>query len=219
MTTNQWTQTRPTKAGAYWLRRSLSNNYDGELCVLHYRSATLCDTKTGHAIYTMPSDFWWTPVEVKAPPIVTPIIFLDFDGVINFNGWDGEAIDALNRVKEGVPMVHIVVTSQWRTTRSVKELGGLLHAAGVRIPVRGATPLLPPLHDDETREQIRLREIKAWIALQPALDREFPLVVFDDLPVPDHCDPHFAERWCQVCDKIPIHSGHTTFATRKLKNN
>lgn len=101
------------------------------------------------------------------------VIFLDFDGVLNSNqylqsgrhpdgcgiGLDPFAVVRLRRLVHETD-AKIVVTSTWRTGRSVDNLSGLLQAAGCHLEVLDKTP---DLYTKSHGYKHRGDEINAWL--------------------------------------------------------
>lgn len=121
-----------------------------------------------------------------------PILFLDFDGVLNTDEFLGslpktkiihlpgvealvENIDQvhvtrLNAITRAVD-AHIVVSSTWRLGLTVKDLQVALKQVGVEAPVIGATPV----HSYDPRGV----EIHAWLRdNRKSID---PFVILDDV--------------------------------------
>jgi hypothetical protein len=105
-----------------------------------------------------------------------PVVFLDFDGVVNTIYWgcddngvyrentfkgghtylnNGQAIGWLNELYNTIPY-RVVISSTWRMSMSVEELQLLLLKSGFRpeIEVIGKTPVL---------NDLRGKEIQQWI--------------------------------------------------------
>jgi len=118
-------------------------------------------------------------------------IFLDFDGVLNSserrksrstpterNGLYKENIAILNRILEGLPGAHIVVTSSWRIERTLAEMKSEMMGYGILIEGRhvDVTPILP---DDGRGEEIatwlsRHQEIEQYVILDDVVDDLLP---------------------------------------------
>ena len=117
-----------------------------------------------------------------------PVIFLDFDGVVNTIYWDRDengkwgfntfkygkdreltnkqAIGWLNELYSKVPY-DIVVTSTWRLNRSIKELQDLITRSGFddRIKVIGVTPILHQQRGIEIEEWLSNNNFKGKFAI------------------------------------------------------
>lgn len=106
-----------------------------------------------------------------------PILFLDFDGVLNsaayarregkggILGLDPETMPHLQRIVDETDC-SIVVSSSWRIGTMLSELRGNLIAAGMRhpCPVRDATPVLDSVSKGGVMiSRIRGDEVQAWI--------------------------------------------------------
>lgn len=103
------------------------------------------------------------------------IVFLDVDGVLA--PWDADALDVrcvvlldelLTRSGAG-----LVLTSSWREHTPLPAIERQLHRAGLRHPLREATPVLPIAH--------RVDEIRTWLDAHPEVER---CVALDDEPLP-----------------------------------
>lgn len=135
--------------------------------------------------------------------MLTPIVFLDFDGVLNhfthFVGlnhrvaadcltdalsFDHAAVARLNVIVERTG-AEVVISSSWRTRHDdsgalafpLPVLRSLLERHGFRGRVADITPRLHRSPDGEPR--VRGHEIQAWIDAQPA-GTVGPFVVLDD---------------------------------------
>lgn len=110
---------------------------------------------------------------------MNPILFLDFDGVthpdVQLPGrcWAYfQSLPLIESVLRKHPSVEIVVTSKWRTRRSLDELR-LFFADDIRSRVVGSTPVLDRFNRDAFRdmhvphlsEAYRQAEIEAWLHL------------------------------------------------------
>lgn len=112
---------------------------------------------------------------------MTPIIFLDFDGVLNgyadpcdggLRGLDPVRVARLNRIVEATG-AHVVVTSAWRRIHRKRcELADILVAAGFTGMVANMTPCLPSAD--------RGAEINAWLLYPPRRYRGASFVILDD---------------------------------------
>ena len=108
----------------------------------------------------------------------TPVIFLDFDGVLNCGTDPGTGLNPvmvarLNRICEATG-AHVVVTSAWRRIyRERCQLADILVAAGFTGMVAGMTPT------DVAGG--RMAEIQAWQdAPPPRRYRGAPFCIIDD---------------------------------------
>jgi len=115
---------------------------------------------------------------------VKPIIFLDFDGVLN--AFDEprilseKCVSAFNYLLEQTD-ADVVVSSTWRVLRSIEELRLILETAGFKYPERiiGVTPIA---YKDRKKLNILLgvrrgREIEAWLKEHPKVKN---FVILDD---------------------------------------
>lgn len=111
------------------------------------------------------------------------IIFLDIDGVLNHQIWYEGEVKQLRQPKEGDYSVYfspfsmsilntiieetgakVVVSSSWRTGRSVKELTEILEANGFKGEIIGKTPHLRFTGLEGYNYSVpRGCEIKAWL--------------------------------------------------------
>lgn len=112
----------------------------------------------------------------------TPVIFLDFDGVLNgyadpcgggLRGLDPVRVARLNRICDATG-AHVVVTSAWRRIHRERcQLADILVAAGFTGMVAGMTPT------DVVGG--RMAEIEAWQdAPPPRKYRGAPFIIIDD---------------------------------------
>jgi hypothetical protein len=114
--------------------------------------------------------------------VTTPVLFLDFDGVLNhtgtnqrhngFVGLDPANVARLNAVMREVPETRIVISSTWRLQHGVAELRGLLSEAGFEHP-RAVVGKTPGWKESATGSIVgahptRGHEIQAWIDAEPA---------------------------------------------------
>ena len=112
---------------------------------------------------------------------MTPLVFLDFDGVLNgyadpcgggLRGLDPVRVARLNRIVEATG-AHVVVTSAWRRIHRERcQLADILNAVGFTGMVAGMTPCLPSAD--------RGAEIEQWLECPPRRYRGAPLVILDD---------------------------------------
>lgn len=110
---------------------------------------------------------------------MTPIIFLDFDGVLNgysdpvpgggLRGLDRVRVARLNRICDATG-AHVVVTSAWRIGRTRCQLADILVAVGFTGMVAGLTP----------RGATRAEEIGMWWTTCPRKYRKSPFIIIDD---------------------------------------
>jgi hypothetical protein len=109
------------------------------------------------------------------------VLFLDIDGVLNRTGFQpAETLglrswiepELAGRLCEVLRATNaeIVLASDWRLNRELQELRDELHAAGIDVSLRGATP--------ELEGQPRWREVEAWM-VEHNLARE-AMVIIDD---------------------------------------
>lgn len=127
--------------------------------------------------------------------VLTPVLFLDVDGVLNSERWWASMppppnpppqwvdpacvarLDALAR-ETGA---RLVLSSSWRLILGVEKTGAALASRGLSAPLAGETPVRT--HDGA--EADRWGEIRAWLDLHPEVTR---WAIVDDLPlagVPD----------------------------------
>lgn len=103
------------------------------------------------------------------------ILFLDIDGVLA--PWDADGLDpaCVARLDELLSRTgaRLVLTSSWREHTPLEQIERELHRAGLRHPLRHATPILPSAH--------RVDEIHAWLDAHPDVER---FVALDDEPLP-----------------------------------
>jgi hypothetical protein len=124
-------------------------------------------------------------------PVSAPVLFLDFDGVLNhsgtretfngFTGLDPANVARLNAICELAPSSRIVISSTWRRMYPLVELRGALAAAGFAYPDRvvSRTPHL---------NLMRGFEIEAWLETQAEQPAAFAILDDDDDMV--HLTPH-----------------------------
>lgn len=136
-----------------------------------------------------------------------PILFLDFDGVLNHHrtptrhtfpggctylGIDPRNVERLNRICEAVPEMRIVVSSTWRTSYDAFQLGQVLTEQGFKYPDRiiGATPTWVDLPQFRRGPPCRGDEIQAWIDAQPEAERpaDEEIAILDDMEEFAHLD-------------------------------
>lgn len=114
-----------------------------------------------------------------------PVLFLDFDGVLNhhqtrerfsfpeggrFVGIDRANVERLNGICEAVPGARIVVSSTWRLHLDVDGLRDALRGSGFRYPDRviASTPQWRTSGGDIVGcYAVRGDEIQAWVDAQP----------------------------------------------------
>lgn len=114
-----------------------------------------------------------------------PIVFLDFDGVLNSSVFlgarhragddsidqiDPEAVARLSRIVSASG-ADVVISSTWRLAFTLADLRGRLNAHGFTGRVIDRTPNLP--------DEDRAAEILAWLA-DPPRDRPETFVIVDD---------------------------------------
>lgn len=119
---------------------------------------------------------------------MTPLIFLDFDGVLNgyadpcgggLRGLDPVRVARLNRIVDATG-AHVVVTSAWRRIyRERCQLADILVAAGFTGMVAGMTRTDVPATDCNGWTQ-RLAEIEEWLQCPPRKYRGAPICIIDD---------------------------------------
>jgi hypothetical protein len=119
---------------------------------------------------------------------MTPLVFLDFDGVLNsvetfthHYALHGSPVSGDERIDRGLVArlnrllalagAQVVVSSTWRIGRTIKDLQRLLDSRGFTGDVIGATPVL-------WGSVPRGREIQAWLSRDGADVRSF--VILDD---------------------------------------
>ena len=147
---------------------------------------------------------------VVASEATPPILFLDFDGVLNHGGtlvrppfiWHRPAVEALNMVFEAVPETLIVISSSWRVAHSLDFLRGLLGGMGVNVAQRGlrvidVTPGVVYRRDyaadyDDSGGDPRIGErgdeIALWLRHAPP---ETKFAILDDLGGEGDLDDHW----------------------------
>lgn len=112
--------------------------------------------------------------------MTTPVLFLDFDGVLNhggttqrhqgYVGLDPANVARLNAIMREVPETRIVISSSWRITHGVAEMRGLLVEAGFEHPraVVGKTPGWKEANGSIVgAHPTRGHEIQAWLDATP----------------------------------------------------
>lgn len=118
-------------------------------------------------------------------------LFLDFDGVLNSNGWvtrrraaglpftgtsraiDADAVACLERIVQATG-ARVVISSTWRELFPFAELVAILRGHGFTGEVVGKTPRLDTL----VAGTVRGHEIAAWLDCQPEWPAGF--VILDD---------------------------------------
>jgi hypothetical protein len=142
-----------------------------------------------------------------------PVLFLDFDGVLNSDKWfrqtsnaaedvecgmerniDPEAVRNLNRIIESTGC-QVVISSTWRRGNTIATLLRLLVKRGLDKKHSdrfiGATPVLDSLHDSGLWiAPVRGEEIQAWLDGNPEVER---FVIVDDDPDMAHLAPHLVQ--------------------------
>jgi hypothetical protein len=109
------------------------------------------------------------------------VLFLDIDGVLNRRGFQPQETVGLRswiepelavRLCEVLRAINaeIVLASDWRLNRELMELRDELHAAGIDVSLRGATPSL--------EGQPRWREVEAWM-VEHNMARESVAIIDD----------------------------------------
>lgn len=124
------------------------------------------------------------------------VVFLDIDGVLNNRhtrpalrtslvDWlDPDNVRVWNQFGDTSPNpIEVVLSSSWRTGRTLTELREILSAGGLRYLPAGATPELP--HSDNHRG----REISAWLQHCDFIPYRY-VVMDDDAGIEGH-DHHF----------------------------
>jgi hypothetical protein len=116
------------------------------------------------------------------------IIFLDFDGVIVWWGYnpkpggilqpDPDKVDLLNAIVEATGAL-VVISSSWRIGRSRTELAEILADAGFKGTVRGCTPDGHRLPSGLWAAYPRADEIRTWMRGWPGEPIE-SFVAIDD---------------------------------------
>jgi hypothetical protein len=119
---------------------------------------------------------------------VSPIVFLDVDGVLNHSDWyehlrprygttapvdwlDPACVARLDRLCRATGAA-VVVSSSWRLY--LRDKGGVapvLAAAGLTAPVVGETPDHTETRDPDLLAASRWGEIRAWLAAHPGVTR------------------------------------------------
>lgn len=136
-----------------------------------------------------------------------PILFLDFDGVLNHHrtptrhtfpsgvaylGIDPRNVARLNHICEAVPEMRIVVSSAWRTSYDAFQLGQVLAEQDFLYPDRiiGVTPTWVDLPVFRREPPCRGDEIQAWIDRQPEGERPTneEIAILDDMEDLGHLD-------------------------------
>jgi hypothetical protein len=110
---------------------------------------------------------------------VTPIIFLDFDGVLNSNAWvwshSNDGFDHIDPSRVALvnqliarSKARVVVSSAWRILHTVEELRGGLAEHGFAGDIIGATDRVGSVRGDQ---------IQRWLT---ANEHDGPFVILDD---------------------------------------
>lgn len=155
------------------------------------------------------------------------VIFLDFDGVIVWWGYnphpggilqpDPDKVDLLNAIVEATGAV-VVVSSTWRIGRSRTELAEILAEAGFRGTVRGCTPDGVRTAGGLRIAYPRAEEIRTWLRGWPgkpvesfvAIDDEDMRKAFGERMIliengmSRGIQPHHAERAIDVLMNQPL---------------
>jgi hypothetical protein len=129
----------------------------------------------------------------KIPDPKPPIIFLDFDGVLNssrfvkdlgekwtMNEIDPVAVQRLNKIVEATG-AKIVISSTWRILSSLDELKKIIADNGGRVDIIGETPDLG---------WERGHEIQAWLDGNPGHDN---FIILDDNSDMVHLTPRLIQ--------------------------
>lgn len=114
---------------------------------------------------------------------MTPILFLDFDGVTHPEGCRAADLFCRLPLIESVllrhPHVQIVVSSSWRETRPLEELRQRFRPE-LRERVVGCTPLARQDPCEPAMRHVRETECRAWLrAHRP----DAPWIALDDNPL------------------------------------
>jgi hypothetical protein len=144
---------------------------------------------------------------VTVPATRAPVLFLDFDGVLNhsatqtwftfpdgaaFKGLDPENVARLNAICELVPEARIVVSSTWRTVLDLAGLREALRQFGFAYPERviDRTPGWRTVAGGGIVGAYAERghEIQAWLDAQP--EAPSTIAILDDAEDMVHLAPH-----------------------------
>ena len=125
---------------------------------------------------------------------LTPLLFLDFDGVLHpqpdpFRPGETEVfscVDVLEAALRGL-RYRVVLTTSWRAHFPLDELAAMLGNIG---PVVGATGYLSHMDPQTETRPIRQAEIERWLLLNN--EQSTPFLVLDDLPM------QFEPSWPQL---------------------
>lgn len=133
-----------------------------------------------------------------------PIVFLDFDGVIRTPGWNGLAIENLNKLT-ATTNARIVVSSDWRHSHTDKELKKLLEDRGVQgLTCMETTPILPGDLDSLEWWQPRCNEIEQYVCV----DNVTRFVILDDMePI----------AWSPLARKLVLCNANEGFTEQRLE--
>lgn len=148
---------------------------------------------------------------------MNPIIFLDFDGVLNSAiSWENykknhlapEHINILNQITD-LTNSRIVISSSWRYGTSLTSLRAMLKRKGVKAKVIGKTP---ELRSDQWQDLVsRGQEIQVWLDDNPH-DR---FIILDDGDDMGHLTPYLI----QTDHKTGLTKEHIEPAVRLLTGN
>ena len=133
-----------------------------------------------------------------------PIVFLDFDGVIRTPGWNGLAIENLNKLTEATK-ARIVVSSDWRYSHTDGELKNLLADHGVRnLACMETTFVMPGDLDSLEWWQPRCGEIQEYVRV----DNVTRFVILDDM------EPL---AWSPLAQKLVLCNANEGFTDKRLE--
>lgn len=160
-------------------------------------------------------------------PVQTPVLFLDFDGVLNHiesrrrspGGWnklDPACVERVNRIVDRSDCL-VVVSSSWRLfergVSAVERLQGILDEHGFRHKVHDVTPrgsTSVTIHNQSWYAYLgRGLEIQEWIDLNL---HQGPICLLDD-----SCDmAHLIDRLVRTSDRVGLTDEHVEAAVRML---
>jgi len=126
--------------------------------------------------------------------VLSPIIFLDCDGVLNSERWyaamgpppnpppqwvDPACVARLDAVARETGC-RLVLSSSWRRYLPLGEIAEALGSRGLTVGLRDHTPDHTPEGQDPEPVTQRWGEIRAWLDLHPEVTR---WAIVDDLPL------------------------------------
>lgn len=134
----------------------------------------------------LPGSTWCQPGQAASFSIhMKKILFLDFDGVLHFDG--GALFSRLGLLEKHLlqmPGVEIVISSSWREEQSIEELKNYFPTT-IRDQIVDVTPTLGDGYDRGGRQ----REIQAYLDSAGLDNKNCSWIALDDVQI------FFEENW------------------------